>query len=222
MELRRELLLIIGILVALNVLLAFGSIGLFVRMGPAIEKILQENVYSIVAAEEVLAEFAASNGDPLTPESRRRVMSALERAQKNVTEAEELPVLRRINEALEPAFQGDRAARTVAVEASLNLILLNRNPMTKVDRDAQRIGSAGAWAAVLVGCMSFALSLAVVRRLRTRLLNPLLELYDVLEAVRHGDRFRRCQTFDAPLEVRQVSHSVNTLLDERRRPGDDS
>jgi hypothetical protein len=36
MQLRRNLLFVIAALVALNLLLAFGAIGLFGRMGPAI------------------------------------------------------------------------------------------------------------------------------------------------------------------------------------------
>ena len=58
MRLQRDFLLSVGILVAFNILLAFGAIGLFTRMSPAIERILQENVYSTDAAEEMLALLA--------------------------------------------------------------------------------------------------------------------------------------------------------------------
>ena len=106
MELRRELLLTVGALVSLNLLLAFGSIGLLVRMGPAIERILQENVYSIVAAEEMLAELADSGGAPLSGDARGRVQQSFKNARKNVTEPSERPVLDSLEGRLEEAMSG--------------------------------------------------------------------------------------------------------------------
>ena len=53
MQLRREFLVGLGILVVLNVLFAFGAIGLLLRMSPAIERILKENVSSGEAADEM-------------------------------------------------------------------------------------------------------------------------------------------------------------------------
>ena len=65
MDLRRELITIIGLLVALCVLLAFGSLALFDRMGPAIDRILQANVYSITAAEEARVLVASAGEGPI-------------------------------------------------------------------------------------------------------------------------------------------------------------
>jgi hypothetical protein len=215
MELRRELLLGIGALVVLNMLLAFVAIGLFVRMGPAIEHILEENVYSIIAAEEMLAELAEAGGAPVSAEARQRILEALERAKSNVTESDEVPVLRAIEQELAAALEGDAQARVAVVRQTGTLIRINRAAMHKVDGEAQRLGDAGAWTAVLVGFLSFFLSLVVVRRLRHRLLAPLVELHQVLEAVRHGEKLHRCRAREAPAEVRQVLESVNMLLDER-------
>ena len=44
MQLRREFLVGLGTLVTLNILFAFGAIGLLLSMSPAIELILQENI----------------------------------------------------------------------------------------------------------------------------------------------------------------------------------
>ena len=225
MKLRRELLLMIGALVLLNLSLAFGAIGLFVRMGPAIERILQENVYSIVAAEELLAELAGTGSAHMSPEARVRVDESLRKAKNNVTAEEEHPVLAMLERSLPSAMDGDPGARRNAVTSIRQLIRINREAMRGVDEEARRLGRAGAWAAVFVGFLSFLLSVFVVVRLQKRFVRPLVDLHEVLEGVRQGDRLRRCRPSDAPREVIQVTQSVNRLLDERlenndRRAGD--
>jgi methyl-accepting chemotaxis protein len=215
MELRRELLLTIGALVVLNLFLAFGAIGLFVRMGPAIERILQENVYSIVAAEEMLAELAEAGSAPLTPEARARIGQALDNAKRNVTEEQERPVLAALARTLPSAIEGEPDGRRQAVASVRQLIRINRDAMHEVDMEARRLGAAGAWAAVFVGFLSFLLSVLIVVRLQKRFVRPLVDLHQVLEAARAGDRLRRCRVADAPREVIQVTEAVNRLLDER-------
>lgn len=213
MRLRTELLLYTALLAALNLMLAFGAIGLFARMGPAIERILEENVVSIVAAEEILAELAGAPGE-LAPEAAGRIAAAVDRAEANVTEPQEVPVIKAMRRELQAA-QSDPAARAGLVAQTRALIVINRAAMAGVDREARRLGVAGAWAAVFVGSLTFALSLLIAVQLRRRLLAPLLELHDVLAAARQGDRFRRCRAQEAPLELRQAAQAVNVLLDER-------
>ncbi|MGB8328874.1 MAG: hypothetical protein WCE62_02010 [Polyangiales bacterium] len=222
MELRRELLLTVGALVSLNLLLAFGSIGLLARMGPAIERILHENVYSIVAAEEMLAEFAESGGAPLSADARHRVKRSFENAKKNVTEPSERPVIDSLERNIEAAMSGDAEARSQVVGDARKIMWINREAMRSVDQEAQRLSSAGAWTTVLVGFISFLLSLFVLMRLQNRFVRPLLDLYQVLESARRGDRLRRCRLTDAPREMIQVTQSVNELLDERLQRGDDT
>jgi methyl-accepting chemotaxis protein len=215
MELRRELLFTIGALVLLNLFLAFGAIGLFVRMGPAIERILHENVYSIVAAEEMLAEFAETGSTPLAPEARARVRQAFDNARRNVTEGEERPAVAALEHALPSAMEGDPDGRRQTVASVRQLLRVNRDAMRIVDEEARRLGAAGAWGAVFVGFLSFLLSVFVVVRLQKRLVRPLVDLHQVLEGARTGDRLRRCRLGDAPREVIQVTQAVNRLLDER-------
>lgn len=216
MRLRSELLLYTAVLAAVNLLFAFGAIGLFMRMGPAIERILEENVASIDAAEAILLDFAAYPG-AVPAEHHPRIREAVARAASNVTEAAERPVTARIQQRLEPALGGDPAARTLLIEDLRQLIAINREAMVRVDAEARRYGTGGAWAAVAVGAASFLLSLLVTVQLRRRVIEPLNELHGVLGAARAGDRFRRCRGFDAAIELRQAGEAVNALLDERTR-----
>jgi hypothetical protein len=215
MELRRELLLTIGLLVLLNLCLAFGAIGLLVRMGPASELILEENVYSLVAADEMLAELAHAGGAPLAPQARERALQALDNARRNQTEEAEQPVLAALEARLPAALDGDPAAREQTVVSIQQLIRINRQAMRAVDEEARRLGSAGAWAAVLLGFLSFLLSIGVIARLQSRFVRPLVDLHAVLQAAVQGDRLRRCRPSVAPREVIAVTESVNRLLDER-------
>ena len=219
MALRRELLLTIGALVVSNLVLAFGAIGLFTRMSPAIEGILRENGYSIVAAENIVAEFADSGAAPLTIDARSRVTLALEDAKRNVTESEERPVLARLERSLSDAADGDAAERRNVVAAAMKLIAINRLAMENVDREAQRLGDGGAWGAVFIGFLSFLLGALLVVRLQRRFVDPLLDVFEVLQGTRDGDRFRRCRAADAPHEVVRLAESVNRLLDERLHSG---
>jgi len=214
-ELRRELVLTVGTLVALSLVLSFGAIGLFARMGPAIERILQENVYSIVTAERILTEFVEADGRALSGAARGRVHEALEKAQHNVTEPEELLVLASIQRELPQAMDGNHAARRQVVADIHDLIGINRTAMQEADEEAQRLGRAGAWSAVLIGFLSFLLSLFVLVRLQRRLVRPLVELCEVLEGAHGKKQLRRCRRPDAPAELIHVTEAVNRLLDER-------
>lgn len=221
MELRRELFSTIGGLVLLNLLLAFGTIGLLIRMGPAIDLILQENIYSIEAAEEILTEFALAGGEPLTPNGATHVQLAVATARQNLTEDEERPVLDELERNLPGAIRGEPEPRRQSILQVSKLIELNREAMQIVDQEARQLGTAGAWAAVFIGFLSFLLSLIVVLRLQARFVRPLVDLYEVLESARTGNRLRRCRLQDAPREVIQVTESVNLLLDERLAHGRD-
>lgn len=213
MQIRREFLVMIGVPVVLNILFAFAAIGLFTRMSPAIERILLENVYSIQACEEMLAVLAEAAGGQAGEDARSRFEAALRRARNNVTEEEEKPVLDNLERDSVQALTGDSDARHRAVLALAQMVRINREAMGEVDREARRLGAAGAWTAAFIAAASFLLSILATRRLRNRILQPLVELHGVLSDVRSGEGRRRCRELEGPIEVRRVLESVNHLLD---------
>ncbi len=221
MEFKRELFLSVGALVVLNLLFTVGAIGLFVRMGPAIGRIIDENVYSILAAEDMLIELSLAGGRPLNAAARARYEQALRRAEQNVTETSEHPRLVDLREHGPRVVEKDGPDRHAAIEDLRELIAVNREAMENADEEAQRLGRAGAWSAVLVGLLSLAFSLAILGRLNRRLILPLAELHTVLERAEDGDRYRRCRiTPGTPVEIRSALYLVNRLLDERKsNPG---
>lgn len=215
MELRREINVTVGSLVLLNLGLAFGCVGLFVRMGPAVQRIMQENVYSISAAEDILEELARNPEGPIPQASRARIREAIARARTNVTESEETPILDALATNLDPTLAGDNAARQRSIDEVRNVIRINRQAMRSADGEAKRLGIGGAWATVLVGFIAFALSLVVMGRLRRRIVQPIEELFGVLIAAREGAQHRRCRAGSAPTQLEQVAQSINALLDQR-------
>lgn len=216
MNLRRELQFAILTLAVFNLTLAFVAIGLFMRMGPAIEQILKENVVSLAAAEETLSVFAKSGGMPLSGEARRHVQTALLSAEINVTEVAERPLLERLKKESTSAFEEAGEARQRFVGDVDALIVINREAMHRANSQAQRLGRAGAWAAVLLGIVAFGTSLLVLARLQRRLVSPVVELHQVLVDARAGQRFRRCNAIvDAPHELWDAAQAINLFLDER-------
>lgn len=215
MELRRTVLGGLFGLVALNVITAFGAVGLLVRMSPVIGNIVSENVQSLEAAEKMLAALAQPENHELAPEARAQFDAALRAAWENVTEAEERPVLSRIEVAKGPALAGDAESRSEVILALRQLSELNRQAMRAADEEARRQGNAGAWFAVVVATLSVVASAFLGRRLTRRLIEPLSQLYRVLEAFRTGQRHRRCTSVDVPAEFRMIFDSVNSLLDDR-------
>lgn len=215
MRIQQNLNQTIGMLAIMNTLLAFGVIGLLVRMGPAIEKILQENVYSIVAAEDILVELSTMNSPELSSEAFARIDSALSRARINITEAEEIPALDAIDRNIQNLRDGDYNTKPDLINNLRTLIEINREAMNKVDQEAKRLSTAGAWAAAFIGFISFLASILIIRRLRTRVIDPIAEIYNVIESNRLGENFRRCTSRQAAPEIQHIQHELNLLLDER-------
>jgi hypothetical protein len=61
MNLRREVVAAFAAMIVILLLTSFGAVGLFARMSPAIERIIQENGYSLEAGERMLASLALTH-----------------------------------------------------------------------------------------------------------------------------------------------------------------
>jgi len=215
MRLRIESGIGIGGLLALQLATTGGAIGLLARTAPAVERILRENVYSGEAVEDMLSVLAAPGEEPART---GRFYAALERAQSNVSEPQEPPLLRAVEQRAESALAGDEAAREAVVGALRDLGVVNRNSMAREDQTARSLSATGAWAAAVMGLVSFLVGVLVYRRLRLRLELPVVEVDGTLAAVRVGDAHRRCSIADAPAELQRVGDNVNWLIDRLHAP----
>jgi PAS domain-containing protein len=216
MRLRRDLWLGIGVLVAFLLAVSFGSIGLMGRMSPVIELILRENVVSLAAVEEMLASLALAQGSEAEPAGAlvRRFDAALEQARANVTEPGEPPVLAAVADGREAALAGDPESLRQVAEALVDLGGINRAAMRRMDENAKRLGNAGAWAVVFLALCALGLSVAVVGRLRRRVVEPLERIH---AAVIDEHRERRCHVAGGSRELTRIGKEIDRLLDDFER-----
>ncbi|HOX24656.1 MAG TPA: hypothetical protein PLL30_02705 [Candidatus Krumholzibacteria bacterium] len=195
---------------------AFGAIGLLMRMSPAVQDILAQNVYSTAAAEDAMSAMLLATASDERDQTIR-LTDALSRARQNVTEADEIPAIDDLERFSRQAIDGDLAAIVGAVEAAERLTAINRAAMQRANARALRLGSTGAWAAVTLALVGFAVSILVVRRTIFGVVEPVEELEAVVAAYRGGDHYRRCQGRAASREMRHVLDAVNDLLDRAHR-----
>lgn len=212
MTTRRELMLGLAALVALQLVTSFSAIGLLTRTAPAVRQVLDANVTSLAAGEGVLGVLARAGGEVVPADERARAEAAVDVLRRNLTEPGEDAIVASIETELGAALDGDAGGGAV-VSALLGLGKLNRAAMRRADAEMQRLGDAGAWFAVATAVGAFALSLLVGRRLQRRLLAPLQELGQVLEAAREGRGQRRCQPIPAAPDLRRILDGVNGVLD---------
>ena len=130
-----------------------------------------------------------------------------------MTEAGERPALTAIEANAARALEGDPEARRLAVEAILELARVNHASTERADQRARRLGSAGAWAAVLLGAGGLVAGVLLVRRQLRRVVLPLTELQATVHAFRHGDRHRRTNSSASGAPTRRSmpasSHSTD-------------
>jgi hypothetical protein len=202
------------LLISLNLLMAFGSIWVFVRMAPAIDVIIVRNEVSLQACQDMLAALATDAGSEASTANQIGVFrQALARAANNVTETEEPGIVQQISASYESAFAGNSNGRTRTIEAILELGAINRNAMRKADRRAQQLGYAGAWGIVFMATTIFLVGMVFQRRLKSNLADPLQEIDAAVDAFRNGDIMRRCSLNRPSNNIRQVLDHVNELLD---------
>lgn len=219
MRLSDEIKLSVLGLLALQAVTSFGAIALLGRMSPAIERILSENLYSIRSAEQMLAALALVPAGPHEADVRaQELREGLARAKGNVTEERERPALATIETHAAAALAGDPQALRATVAAIRELAVVNHASTELADREARRLGSAGAWAAVLLGALGLVLGATVVRLQLRRLVLPLLDLQGTAQAFRNGDRHRRTTRGGAPAEFQQVGQLLDELIDRALVP----
>lgn len=205
------------ILLGLNLLMAMGTLWVFMRMTPAIQVILNRNQQSILAGEEMLAALAMSRAEsPDTVKALQNTFKvALKKAQSNVTEAEEPEMLGTINKYYAQAFADNTEATGQTVQAIARFSRVNREAMERADQRAQQLGSAGAWGVVFMATLLFFTGMLFLRSLHKNLIRPLAEIHAVTLAVRNRDHLRRCtSTHASPKDIQVIFTELNELLDQ--------
>lgn len=221
MTLATEVAVAVRVLRIAVVLLAVGAVGLFGRMSPAIERILDQNVVTLVACEDMLAALALTEDDGKPAPS---VVQTFEKALSQAIEARSLsvedPLLDRLGDHWRDLLEGtgDRQTLVTSIRA---LSKANRQAMREADDEANRLGAAGGWAVVVVCLVIVIASYIFAGRLDHRMVQPLLAVEDAVRSSESGDGYRRCAERGAP-EIRAIAKGLNQLMDQAaswRSPG---
>lgn len=213
MHLRKQSRAVFGLILTLQLATSFGAIALLTRMGPAIAVVAEENVESLAAVEGMAAALALAPSE----QARDEFLIQYQRADRNITETAEEPLLRSIQANADAALNGDPVIRARIIANLRQLAEVNRVALREADEEAQRLARAGAWAAVILALAAFVLVRLVNIRVDRRFVMPILEIASALESVRQGDRFRRCSASSDSPEIQSIAESVNLLLDDSDR-----
>jgi hypothetical protein len=208
------------LLIGLNLLMALGSIWVFIRMAPAIEVIIIQNERSLQACEEMLSSLAMMNPNgPDTDQLKASFNAALSRAENNVTEQEEPLALESIRHNYAQAFAGDFEAKAKTVTAIASLSRINREAMAVADKKARQLGNGGAWGVVFMASTVFLVGMLFMRSLKRNLVAPLAEIHAVISALKSGNALRRCTRMDMPNDIVHIFNEFNELIDNNIAPG---
>jgi len=202
------------LIICLNLLMALGSIWIFMRMAPAIRLIIDQNEHSLHACEEMLASLAMHSYDADIRTLRENFEKALMRARTNITEQEEPEAIEQIQTQFDAAFKGDLQAKERTVTAITSLGKINREAMVKADMRARQFGQAGAWGVVFMAASIFFAGMIFNRNLSRNVVRPIEEIYSVISAHLNGDTMRRCSGSDLPSDFVSVFHGINEILDQ--------
>ncbi len=201
--------------ICLNIIMAFGSIWVFMRMAPAIEIIIDQNERSLEACEEMLSILLLINQpDKNAEELEAQFLSALNRADNNITEKEEPVVINAIRNNYKKAFGVNFESQKKTVSSILKLAEINRNAMVVADWKARRLGNAGAWGIVFMASALFLFGMIFIRGIKKNLLRPIEEIQSVIKVVKKGDSMRRCISPDAPQDIKIIFDGFNEILDQ--------
>jgi len=201
------------LLIALNLLMGFGSIWIFMRMAPAIQVIIAQNTVSLESCEDMLAALARSRTAGADPGRVAAFHTALSEAKNNITEKREPAAIELISKYYQNAFRGDAYARAQTINAIVALGEINREAMRSADARAQQFGYAGAWGVVFMATFAFLVGMIFLRSLRRNLIEPMHEIDAVATAFLAGDRMRRCSMKEPAQSTSRILNKVNEILD---------
>ena len=187
-------------LITMNLVVSFCTIWLFIRILPAIDLIVQNNISSIEAAENMLTTLSVIENEGTTKRDLQAFKIALNDAKNNITNEDEKIALGIINRSYRKAFEND---------------ISSRKEISRLKKEASQISMAGAWGLVFMSLFMFFITLWFLRKLDKKLLVPTNEIYDVIKCYKNNEKFRRCKGTNLNRDIKFIFNGVNDLLDER-------
>lgn len=203
-------------LIVLNLLMALGSIWVFMRMTPAIEVIIARNERSLQACDDMLVIMAGTVSSRDVAQRQQSFAAALEKVRLNITESHEGETVAAISKNYRQALRGNHRARKLVLAQLVQLTHINREAMVSADKQAKQYGHAGAWGVVFMAIGVFFAAMLFLRSIRKNLAEPLIQISSVVAAQLEGDTLRRCGGANVPGEIKSLYDGINELLDKNQ------
>lgn len=215
MELRRDVLLGFFTIITFYIALSFAAVGLQQRLNPTVQEIERRNVASVMASLEMLELLAHEGPDGMSAKDVNEFRVLLELLRGGVSEEGETPIVEAIGAQFDRAVEGDIDARQRVIGDLARMIALNREGMdVRADR-AFRLAQGGIWVLVFLMWAGGAAVVLVYRRLVSKIVVPIERIAVTMSEAQHGRTMLRASPGDAPKELRELSESLNRLLDHR-------
>lgn len=212
MDFSRKYLAGIRLILGTMLIVALTSTFLMERMSTAIKLILNENVYSVEAAEDMIINLALYNISPMDLH-QEQFMEALTRAKNNITLKGEKTLIHRIEQLVPAAFEGQQRGRRQLIEELENLAVLNREAMLRADEDARFLAIAGGWAIVGLAVVGLLISSRVLTQVQRHAIDPMVEICRGVTDWEQGNRLRRFQVSQSSKDLRRTQETLNHILD---------
>ncbi len=202
-------------LLLINLIIAFGAIWLFMRVVPAIDLIVKNNVSSLEACQIMLTSLSSVYDEGSIKKNLINFEYGLKKARENVAVDDEKVALGIIKRSYKKAFNNDIPSKKEVIFADNYLAEINAKEILRLKHEAKQVSERGAWGVVFMAGMMFFLSLLFLYRFDKKLLHPIEELYHVMKALKNDDKLRRCSVVGEDKDIKLIFDQVNKLLDER-------
>ena len=193
------------ILLIFATFMAIAGMRAIYRLGPDIDNINSRNTQSLYLIDNML--IAEVNSDIENFEKN----FTLEKA--NITEPQEADEIAEIDNIYKNAFNGDYKAKKQLVKKLAQLAEINRVAIADYAINVKKLSVTGMWVIVFMLFIVWTTGIIILNRLKKTIVDPMIELADVLDKSQKGNKLRRCPTV-APTNVFQkIYDGVNNLLD---------
>lgn len=214
MPLSKKIKFVVTILLLLNLTMCFCVIWAFVRTAPIIETIVEQNANSVMACEKMLASLALAVNDSQVNKSLIDSFSlGLQTAESNITESDEIIYIEKVKEKYKQAFNGNYESKTEVITAINKISAINWAVIVRTGKQVKKLGLAGAWGVAFMASLVFFLSMLFYFRLKYQLIQPVEEIYNVINQIKIGEVKRRCSGYNIPYDMKFIHDEINELLD---------
>ena len=209
-------------LVGLNLVLAVITMGLFLRIGPSLDKQFEISQKSLELSGRMLSHLVAMRNES-SPPMEEVFRNTLGETKKAETSEAALAYVADIentfkSELTTTATEAKSTTRNFSntAQAIQKLIKFHFIAMQKAKSNVEFLSHSGAWIAAFVAWLAFTTALFIYRHTQRSFMKPLEEIHSVLQAAREGDVHRRCTISNqAAMQLKAIESGLNDILDDK-------